>query len=119
MGDADDCRQRRAVRVVDHHGTALGVEPLPQPRSIARQRQSPHRTRSHDPASEEQLAAGRAPHPARHHGEPLDQLAATDADPREGGAEEQHRGHVQEKGAAAQVQRGYQGDGAHADHDEL
>ena len=86
VGDADDRGQRRAVRVVDHHGAGLGVEPLAQPRGVAWQGQRSRGARLHDAAAEEQLAAGRAPQPPRDDREPLDELAAADADPGECGA---------------------------------
>ena len=62
--DADDGGQRRVVRVVDHDRAALGVEPLPQPRGVARKRERASRSRFDDAAAEQQLSAGRAPEPA-------------------------------------------------------
>ena len=39
--DADDRGQRRLVRVVDHDGAGLGVDPLTQPGGVTGQRQRP------------------------------------------------------------------------------
>ena len=48
MGDTDDRGQGRSVRVVDHDGAGLGVDPLTQPSRIAGQRQRAGGARLHD-----------------------------------------------------------------------
>ena len=49
--DADDRGQGRRVRVVDHHGAGLGVDPLAQPGGVAGQRQGSGGARLHDPTA--------------------------------------------------------------------
>ena len=119
MRDPDDGGERRPVRVMDHHRTAFGVEPLAQPGRIAGERERADGSWLHDPTAEQELPTGRAPQPAGDDGQPLHDLAATDADERERGADQQDRDDVHQRRAAADVQREDEGDRAEADDDEL
>ena len=116
VGDADDRGQGRSVRVVDHDGAGLGVDPLTQPSRIARQRQRSGGARLHDAAAVQQLPAGGSPQPPRADRRPLDELPAADADERQRDEEQDDReGHHH----GADVQAEDQGAGGEAGHHEL
>ena len=116
VGDTDDRGQGRSVRVVDHDGVGLGVDPLTQPSRIARQRQRAGGARVHDATAVQQLPAGGSPEPPRADWRPLDELAPADADERQRDEEQDDReGHHH----GADVQADDQGARREAGHQEL
>ena len=77
VGDPNDRGQGRGVRVVDHDRPGFGVDPLPQPGSIAGECESPGGSGLEDAPPVAELSARGAPHPDRADGRPFDQRAAT------------------------------------------
>ena len=106
MGDADDRGQRGRVRVVDHDGACLRIEPLAQPRCIAGEREGAGGAGLDDATPVEKLPAGQAPQPAKADRRPLNQLPTTDADPSERDEDRDDReGHDDGPAVQAQDQR--------------
>ena len=64
MRDADDRRQGLSVRVLDHGGARLGVDPLSERGGVAGECERARGARLDQVRAESQLAADASPHPA-------------------------------------------------------
>jgi len=80
MGDADDRGQGGGVWIVNHNRAGLRIDPLPETRGIAGERQRSCRARLDHAAAVHQLGSYGARHPPCADRSPLDELPAANGD---------------------------------------